>query len=88
MTGKPLPLTPYQIAAKADGAPTRLGSIRIINRLFRARDDSDAWPVSGRFNATERAIRKLRRLQVVEHGGLEYALSLDGEISRIVNQAV
>jgi hypothetical protein len=88
MTGKPIPLTPYQIAAKADAAPTRLGAIRIINRLFRARDDSDAWPVSGTFNATERAIRKLRRLQIAEHGGLEYALSLDGEISRIVNQAV
>jgi hypothetical protein len=84
---KPLPLTPYQIAAKADGVPTRLGSIRIINRLFRAGDDSDAWPISGKFNVTERAIRKLRRLQVVDGAGLEYALCLHGEIGRIVNQA-
>jgi hypothetical protein len=88
MTGKPIPLTPYQIAARAGDAPTRLGSIRIINRLFRARDDSDAWPVSGKFNATERAIRRLRRLQVVDGDGLEYALCLHGEIGRIVNQAV
>jgi hypothetical protein len=69
-------------------APTRLGAGRIINRLFRARDDSDIWPVGGRFNATDRAIRTLRRLQIAEHGGLGYALSLAGEIGRIVNQAV
>jgi hypothetical protein len=85
---KPLPLTPYQIAAKADGVPTRLGSVRVINRLFRAQDDSDAWPIEGDFNATDRAIRTLRRLQAVDGAGLEYALCLHGEIGRIVSQAV
>jgi hypothetical protein len=81
-------LTPFQIAERADSCATRLGSIRLINRLFRAQDDSDLWPVDGAFNATERAIRRLRRLQIAEHGGLEYALCLHDEIGRIVNQAV
>jgi hypothetical protein len=85
---KPLPLTPYQIADKAEAAPTRPGSIRIINRLFRAQDDSDCWPISGDFNATERAIRRLRREEVPYDGGLDYALALHQEIGRIVSAAV
>jgi hypothetical protein len=81
-------LTPLQIAEQAESCATPLGSIRLINRLFRAQDDSDLWPVNGHFNATERAIRRLRRLQIAEHGGLEYALCLHAEIGRIVNQEV
>ena len=32
-----------------------------INRAFRAADQSHLWPISGRFDATERAIRAVRR---------------------------
>ncbi len=80
-------LTPYQIADEADiyvGSYNRTA----IRKLFKAQDESHLWPINGRFNATERAIR---RLQVQEsHGhdfgyGLEYALALDAEISQIVN---
>ena len=63
-------------------------SIRQINALFRAHDDSHLWPICGRFNATERAIRRLRKVMQCNGttGGFEYALMLDGEIGRIVNK--
>lgn len=66
-------------------------SIRQINRLFRQHDQSNLWPICGRFNATERAIRRLRK-NVLPHmgatGGIEYAHMLEQEISRIVNEQV
>ena len=62
-----------------------------INRAFRAADESHLWPVRGRFNATERAIRRVQRF-MHESGealtGLAYALLLDGELSRVVNEAI
>lgn len=63
-------------------------SIRQINAYFRSIDDSHLWPIRGRFNATERAIRRLRKLSrdgLDCTSGLEYYLSLENEISRIVN---
>ena len=63
-------------------------SIREINRHFRNEDESDKWPILGKFNVTERAIRKLReyRRQGMEiNEGLEYYLALEAEISDIVN---
>ncbi len=63
-------------------------SIRQINALFRRNDESSKWPICGKFNATERAIRRLRtyRRQGLEiNSGLEYYLALDREISDIIN---
>ena len=62
-------------------------SIRQINALFRARDESHLFPVNNRFNATDKAIRRLQRLrrECLIAPGVEYALALDEEISRIVN---
>lgn len=60
-------------------------TIRQINRLFRQHDTSALWPICGRFNATERAIRHLRRTGYAYIDNLEYAYALDAEISRIVN---
>ena len=63
-------------------------SIREINRHFRNEDESDKWPICGKFNVTERAIRKLReyrRQGMIINEGLEYYLSLEAEISDIVN---
>lgn len=58
-------------------------TVKQINALFRKNDESHLWPVCGRFDATDRAIRRLSRL------GLEYfddyAAALDSEISQIVN---
>ena len=63
------------------------GSIRTINAYYRANDTSHQWPICNRFDVTERAIRRLRKLGYYI-GGLEYFLALDGEISRIVNSEV
>jgi len=58
-------------------------NIREINRHFRREDESDKWPICGKFNVTERAIRKVRKQGL--NGGLEYYLALEAEIGRIVN---
>lgn len=65
-------------------------NVREINRYFRKNDESHKWPVCGRFNATERAIRKLRKLRrdgLDVSPGLEYYLSLERLIGEIVNAA-
>ena len=64
------------------------GSIRQINTYFRANDQSHMWPINGKFDATERAIRRLRKLGAHPNGGHEYFLALEGEISRIIDNAV
>lgn len=66
------------------------GTKRQINAYFRANDESHLWPICNRFDATERAIRRLRRLDdgCLADGGLEYFLALDAEISRIVNAEI
>ena len=63
-------------------------SVRQINQLFRKHDESRKWPICGRFNATERAIRRLRKVMRCNGatGGFEYALMLDDAIGRIVNR--
>lgn len=59
---------------------------RQINKYFRENDESQKWPICGRFNATNRAIRRVRK-NFSELQGLEYALTLESEISRIVNSS-
>lgn len=68
-----------------------LKDIRRINKEFRLKDDSHLYPIRGRFNATERAIRRLRGYQrqgLVIDSAYSYESALDGEISNIVNKAV
>jgi hypothetical protein len=63
-------------------------SIRQINAFFRKNDESRLYPVLGRFNATERAIRRIRRYRrmgMEVNSGYEYYLTLEKEISEIVN---
>lgn len=63
-------------------------SVRQINAYFRKHDESKLWPVCGRFNATERAIRSMRRFRRASgcaNGGLEYYLCLESTLSEIVN---
>jgi hypothetical protein len=68
--------------------PIANGTKRQINAYWRAYDTSHKWPINGRFNVTERAIRRLHRTGVYTHGGLEYFLALEHTISHIVNSAV
>ena len=63
-------------------------SIRKINAFFRRNDESHLYPVWGRFNVTERAIRRIRRYRrmgMEVNSGYEYYLTLEREISEIVN---
>ena len=63
-------------------------SIRKINAFFRKNDENRLYPVLGRFNVTERAIRRIRRLRrmgMEVNSGYEYYLTLEREISEIVN---
>lgn len=67
---------------------TTLKSIRLINRLFRDRDESHLYPIDGNFNLTERAIRWYRRVYFPNNGNclnLEYIRGLNEYMSRIVN---
>ena len=85
-------LTPYQIAERADKCACA-GKLNraFINRFFRKQDESHLWPIRNRFNATERAIKRLQRLQrdgLIINDGLENALALDAEISNIVNSDI
>lgn len=73
-----------RLAEHLDGNANRA----FINKEFRAADESHLWPINGKFDATERAIRAVRRY-MRESGddlaGLAYAYALDEELSRIVN---
>lgn len=80
-------LTPYQIADFAEKYDGRANRVE-INRLFRSQDESHLWPIRNRFNATDRAIRRMQSKERQGHDfgyGLEYSLSLDAEIAAIVN---
>jgi len=73
-----------------EGSLWNLLSVGGVNRIFRNADESHLYPVHGRFNATERAIRRLRRLRrdgLCLNDGYEYALALDTEIASIVNDS-
>lgn len=79
----------YQLAqAAALAAMTYAGArnTAAINRFFREQDESDLYPFCGRFNATERAIRKVRR-EFAECGipctGLQYAQAIDATLDRL-----
>lgn len=80
-------LTAEQIARIAEDYFGRENRAR-INALYRSQDDSHLWPICGRFNVTERAIRRIRRLEregAVIGDGLEYAYTLESVMSEIVN---
>lgn len=62
---------------------------REIDKAFRAKDQSHLWPISGGFNATERALDRVRRAnQYLDVSATEYRAQLEAEISAIVNEAV
>lgn len=78
--------TAEQIADQTDNKEG-LANIRAINRIYRSIDDSHLYPINGRFNATERAIRQARKLQAASGAvyGLEYCYMIENLISKIVN---
>ena len=71
--------TAEQIAAAAERFNGRANTAK-INALYRAQDQSHLWPVWGKFDATERAIRRVRRdfaKMGIPCEGLDYAYSID-----------
>lgn len=82
-------LTSYQIWKRVrDMKP--LEARRAIYRIYREQDTSHLWPVSGRFNVTERAIRRLRSFER-DSGKLdprEICEWLERDMSLIVNGRV
>lgn len=63
-----------------------------INKMYRSMDESNKWPICGRFNVTERAIRRCRdkyhRMGEANPGGMEYLCMLEDTMSKIVNEQV
>lgn len=83
-------LTIKEISEQAERATTTRGNRAIINRLFREKDQSKLYPIMGRFNVTERAIRQIQRFERESgdyFGGYEYAYMLECKIDWIVNNA-
>lgn len=79
-------LTAEQIADKTD-EKEGIANIRAINKLYRAQDASKLYPINGRFNATERAIRQARKFDCPVYG-LEYCYLIEHLLSVIVNKEV
>jgi hypothetical protein len=78
-------LTPEEIVSKSEAG---IGdAIKAINKLYRLQDESHLWPICGEFSVTDRAIRKVRAFEAQSDKlcPLGYALAVDAEISRIVN---
>lgn len=80
-------LTAEQIAEQAEQAKTDRTARGICNRLFKLQDESRLFPIRGRFNATSRAIRRVNQIERANGSmaPLEYCLSVESEISQIVN---
>ena len=57
--------------------------IKNINAIYRAQDESHLFPINNKFNATERAIRQVRKHD--HNGGLEYCYLIENMLSTIVN---
>lgn len=65
-----------------------LKQVRAINKAFREKDDSNLWPICGRFSVADRAIRRVARLQrqgLVVDDPSSYEAILEHEASEIVN---
>lgn len=62
-----------------------LKDIRKANKELRLKDDSHLWPIRGRFNATNRAIRQFRRRGYDVSSVYEYKEVINNLISTIVN---
>jgi hypothetical protein len=63
--------------------------LRCVNKILRSRDDSHLWPISGKYNATNRAIRYYSRIYFNNNGPCsvyEYISGINQLISNYVNK--
>jgi hypothetical protein len=76
------------LAEANNGYKEGIAIIRAVNKVFRERDESHLFPIRGKFDVTERAIRRVRKMY---HDGAEwysaedYIAHLEATISEIVN---
>lgn len=61
------------------------GARTVLNRIYRKHDESHLWPIRGKFNVTERAIRQVRALEREIGPVDDYCAELESAMSRIVN---
>lgn len=59
-------------------------NIKLINKFYRVQDESDKYPIRNDFNATERAIRRVRKYDCPVYG-IEYCYAIEDALSDIVN---
>lgn len=62
-----------------------------VNNQLLAKDDSDLWPINGKFNATKRAIKRVQKAMrdgLPIEDALEYTMIVENEITNIVNGEV
>lgn len=82
-------LTAEQIATKTEHIDDTEKNRAAIRKLYHAQDESHLWPIRGKFNVTTRAAKRVSYYLIRGAGydlaGLEYCLTLEDEMSRIVN---
>lgn len=82
-------LTAEQIADATDHITDTEKNRRAIRKLYHKQDESHLWPIRGKFNVTTRAAKRVSYYLMQGAGydlaGLEYCLSLEDEMGRIVN---
>ena len=73
-----------------EGQFSELGLRRLVNAVLRACDQSELYPINGKFDATERAIRKTNRIEKANgtYSTQEYVLSVVGYVIHYVNKEV
>lgn len=80
-------LTAEQINNQTSHIESPEAQVEAMKAIFLEKDDSSLYPINGRFNATERAFNNIALLEEANGPlyGLEFALSVEHEISEIVN---
>lgn len=80
--------TPLIIYNKCKNTEDHDKQIKAINSLHIAYDESHLFPINGKFHATKKAIREIKKNYLSEDNtisGLEYCFLLESEIRRLVN---
>lgn len=78
----------FPITKLVDYVPLKVSRNK-VNRILRLLDESGKFPIHGRFNATNRAIRRLNQYERSNGvmGLYEYLAVFENEVRNIVNNA-
>ena len=81
-------MNPEEIAKAANDLTDPIKNRKAIDKLYLNQDDSDLWPIRGKFNCTKRAIKRAKYFMSQTNQdmmGLEYSYLIDSILSEIVN---